>query len=81
MIDLARFGELRRDTSGGTQPAEPELTLVQPNDPLRQSGGTAAEPARADGNRLDLQQVQVTLSLSADVTVDDASAARVLRIG
>jgi hypothetical protein len=33
VIDLARFGELGRGTLGSTHPAEPELTLLQPDDP------------------------------------------------
>lgn len=81
VIDLAGFGELRRDTSAGTHPAEPGLTLLQPDDPLRPpSDGNAAEPGSASGDQLGLLQVQVTLSLPADITVNDPSAARVLRI-
>lgn len=81
VIDLTRFGELRRDTSGSTHLAEPKLTLFQPDDPLRPPGGhTGAEPPRTSENELGLLQVQVTLSLSADIAVSDPSAARVVKI-
>jgi len=80
VIDLVRFGELRRDTSGGTHPAEPELTLLEPTDPLRPSADTLTEPAPASGNQLGLLEVQAMLSLPADIAVNDASAARVFRI-
>jgi hypothetical protein len=78
VIDLARFGELRRGTSGGAYSSEPELTLLQPDDPLRPPDGTAAAPARE--SQTDLLKVQVTLSLPADIAISDPSAARVLRI-
>jgi len=80
VIDLARFGELRRDTPGGARPARPELTLLQPDDPLRPPSGTAADPARGTGNQLDLLQVQLALSLPADIAVSDPCATRVLVI-
>ena len=81
VIDLARFGELSRGTSAGPAAVEPELALLQPDDPLREpSGGTAPGNSHDPSSQLGLMQVQVTLSLSADITVNDPSAIRVIRI-
>jgi hypothetical protein len=82
VIDLARFGELRRGTSADTVLLEPELVLLQPDDPLRvPNDGTAPETSPIPSSQPGLLQVQVTLSLSADITINDPSAVRVIRIG
>jgi hypothetical protein len=81
VIDLARFGELSRGTSAGSVIAEPELALLQPDDPLRVPGsGTAQQTSPGPGSQPALTQVQVRLRLSAGITVDDPSAIRVIRI-
>ena len=82
VIDLTRFGELRRGTTDGTFPAEPTLELVQPDDPLRPSAGTAAPNASpALGQQPGLLEVQVILSLATDIETNDRSAVRVIRVG
>jgi hypothetical protein len=82
VIDLTRFGELRRSTTDGTFLAEPTLELVQPDDPLRPSTGTAAPNASpALGQQPGLLEVQVILSLATDIETNDQSAVRVIRVG
>jgi hypothetical protein len=81
VIDLARFGELRRDTPADTLLVEPELVLLQPDDPLRvPGGGTAPGTSHVPGSQPGLLQVQATLSLPTDITVNDPSAIRVIKI-
>jgi hypothetical protein len=80
VIDLARFGKMRRNPSGGAHPTEPTLTLIEPDDPLRPSAANAATADHPGGNQPGLLQVQVTLSLPTAIEVEDASAARAIRI-
>jgi hypothetical protein len=81
IIDLARFGKLRRGRPSGTAPAEPELRLFEPDDPLRPpDASTSTEPALAGSNQPNLLEVQISLSLEAGITVDDPSAVRVVGI-
>lgn len=82
VIDLTRFGELRRGSTDGTFSAEPTMELVQPDDPLRPSTGTAVPSASpALGQQPGLLEVRVILSLATDIETNDRSAVRVIRIG
>jgi hypothetical protein len=80
VIDLARFGELHREARG-SQLSAPELTLIEPADPLRPVGSVTA-PLGPAGNvgTSDLLQVTVKLSLPTKITINDTSAVKVLKI-
>ena len=78
-VDLARFGELRRNAPDGTRPAEPEFALHQTPDLLRPTGDGA--PAPVFGSPPNLLQVQISLSMTVGIKVDDPSAVCVIRLG
>jgi len=78
-VDLARFGELRRNAPDGTRPAGPEFALHQTPDSLRPTGDGA--PAPVFGSPPNLLQVQISLSMTVGIKVDDPSAVRVIRLG
>lgn len=81
VISLALFGVLRRAAPDGTRAAEPDLNLTEPADPLRPPaayGATGSAPA--GGSQPDLLQVLVTLSVPVDIEVDNATAARVIKM-
>jgi len=78
VVDLARFGVLRRGSPAGTRPSEPELGLYEPPDPLRPDSGDA--PAPVIGNPPGPLQVQVSLSLLADIDIQDLAAVSVIRL-
>jgi hypothetical protein len=81
VINLARFGRLHRVVPSGSSPAEPVLTLIEPGDPVRPpAAGQAVGPASTVGGQPDLLKVQITLSISGGIEVDNASAARVIKI-
>jgi hypothetical protein len=78
-VDLARFGELRRNAPDGTHPAEPKFALHQTPDSLRPTGD--GPPAPVVGDPPNLLQVQISLSLTVGIKVDDPSAVRVIWLG
>ena len=78
VIDLARFGVLRRGAAQSSRPPEPALALYEPSDPLRPDSGDA--PAPVVGNPPGPLQVQVTLSLLSGIDIEDRAAVRVVRI-
>ena len=78
VIDLARFGVLRRGAPGGASPPEPELALYEASDPLRPDPGDA--PAPVVGDPPGPLQVQVSLSLLSGIDVKDPAAVRVIRL-
>lgn len=81
VIDLARFGDLRRVAEAGENPLYPVLTSSEPADPLRPSvGDLAAGHDQTDENQLDPLQLRFALSLPTEIMVKDASAARIIKI-
>lgn len=78
VIDLARFGVLRRGTPGGASPPEPELALYEVSDPLRPDSGDA--PAPVVGDPPGPLQVQVSLSLLSGIDVKDPAAVRIIKL-
>jgi hypothetical protein len=77
VINLDRFGKLCRAAPGGTGTAEPDLA-VTPIDPPHSGAATGSAPPA--GNRPGPPMVLVTLSIPDGIAVEDASAARVIKI-
>lgn len=76
VVDLARFGVLRRGASEGARPPEPELALYEPPDSLRPDSGATPVTENPPGPL----EVHVSLSLLSGIDVKDPAAVRVIRL-
>jgi hypothetical protein len=80
VINLDRFGRLRRAAPGGTSTAEPDLAVTPIAQIAPSHPGPATGSAPAAGSRPDPPRVLVTLSIPDGIAIEDASAARVIKI-